>query len=300
MAWLGDDGERVKREVTFQRSKQNQNTSSAEPDSIESGFLFSIFRLPRNHPDPMPTLLAPPPPARIPRPPPELELPSVSFFGRTLEEYTRFFSLDLATLRRCAVVDVAAGPSSFTAEACRRGIDAVAIDPLYGSTLETLRTHVELDYAKMTAQIRAKPRMFRLKSFPSLNAAETDRRAAAGRFLADYEAHFAHGRYVGAALPRLPFFDGTFDLVLCAHLLFVYARRFDFEWHVAACRELARVSAGEVRIHPVCGADGRPYPELARLRRELATAGIRSEVVKVDYEFFVGAHSMLVLNPHSS
>jgi len=46
-----------------------------------------------------------------------MEPPSVSFFGRTFEEYTRFFALDPAALRRLAVLDVAAGPSSFTAEA---------------------------------------------------------------------------------------------------------------------------------------------------------------------------------------
>ena len=262
----------------------------------------------------MPVLTAPPPPRT------ELELPSVSFFGRSLDEYVRFFSLNIDDLRGRPVLDVAAGPSSFTAEACRRGIDAVAVDPLYGSSVETLATHVQLDYARMFAQMRAKPRLFKVgptfhsqdtlvshrtprKSsaipyyFTSIDAAEAERRAAAQRFLSDYESHFVHSRYVGASLPKLPFLDGAFDLVLCAHLLFTYAGSFDFDWHVAACRELVRVSAGEVRIHPVCGADGRLYPELDRLRRELLTAGIRSEVVDVDYEFFNGSDSMLVLNP---
>jgi hypothetical protein len=226
-----------------------------------------------------------------------MDLPDVSFFGRTLDEYTRFFALDPAALRRRAVLDVAAGPSSFTAEACRRGVDAVAVDPLYSRPVAGLRDQIGRDYERMFAQIRAKPRLFRLKAFPSLEAAEADRRAAAQRFLADYETHEAHGRYLGASLPRLPFLDGAFDLVLCAHLLFLHGRRFDFGWHVAACRELARVSGGEVRIHPVCGADGRPYPELEHLRRELLTCGITSEVVKTDYEFFAGSGSMLVLNP---
>ena len=83
--------------------------------------------------------------------------------------------------------------------------------------------------------------------------------------------------------------------MLCAHLLFIHAARFDFAWHLAACVELARVTGGEVRLHPVCGANGRPYPELGRLRRELDALGIGSAVVPVDYEFFVGSGSMLVL-----
>jgi hypothetical protein len=238
------------------------------------------------------TLTAPPPPPA----PPEIELPSVSFFGRTLAEYAQFFALDVSTFRGRAVLDVAAGPSSFTAEACRHGIDAVAVDPRYAGTPTELAELVERDYNHMLAQMRAKRRLFRFHSFASLDEAEADRRLAAQRFLADYAAHSHRGRYFGAALPRLPFFDGTFDLVLCAHLLFTYARHFDFAWHLAAAGELARVSAGEVRIHPLCGVDGRPYPELARLRRELRAAGVAGEVVKVDYEFFMGTGSMLVLN----
>jgi hypothetical protein len=198
------------------------------------------------------------------------------------------------------VLDVASGPSSFTAEACARKINAVAVDPLYGHGLDALATRVEADYHHMFAQMRAKSRLFRLKAFPSLDAAELDRTAAAQRFLADYDVHFVHNRYVGASLPLLPFFDGTFDLVLCGHLLFTYAKRFDFEWHVAACRELVRVTADEVRIHPLCGADGRPYPGLGRLRRELREHGIASEVRTIDYEFFVGSNSMLVLRRATS
>jgi len=230
---------------------------------------------------------------------PVMDLPAVSFFGRTLEEYTRFFGLDVAALRGRSVLDVAAGPSSFTAEAHRRGIDAVAVDPLYDRPHAELAGRVRDDYARMFAQIREKRRLFRFKHFPSFDAAETDRRAAASRFLADYEGNVRHGRYVRAALPHLPFLDDAFDLVLCAHLLFLYAQRFDFEWHVAACAELARVSHGEVRIHPVCGAGGKPYTELDRLRRRLEEQGVASAVVRVNYEFFAGSSSMLVLNPQS-
>jgi len=227
---------------------------------------------------------------------PQMELPAVSFFGRTLDEYRRFFSLNPAKLRNRNVLDVGAGPSSFTAEAWDKGIDAVAVDPMYGQSPNELSLRARDDYERMFAQMRAKPALFRLKSFPSFSDAETDRRAAARRFLADFEGNSRHGRYIRAGLPLLPFLDGAFDLVLCAHLLFIYASRFNFQWHLDACAELARVTGGEVRIHPVCGADGRPYAELGRLRCELDARCISSEVVPVDYEFFAGSGSMLVLN----
>lgn len=251
--------------------------------------------------------------------PPELERPSISFHGRSLDNYVRFFALDTDALRGQAVLDVGSGPSSFVAEACRRGADAVAVDPIYGVGPQALASRMRLDDERELAQMRTRPRSLEAggrtsppgarwphppnasaarsrANFSSFDEAEPDRRAAAQRFLADYEAHFTHGRYVGAALPQLPFLDRAFDLVLCAHLLFTRAKRFDFAWHLAACRELARVSAGEVRIHPLSGAGGRRHPELARLRRELRTQGVRSEVVPVSGEFRAGHRSMLVLN----
>ena len=225
----------------------------------------------------------------------ELEVPSVSFFGRTLAEYAQFFSIDVNALKGTSVLDVAAGPSSFTAEACRRGADAVAVDPLYGCTPAALATHVQIDYRRMLAQMRARPQLLRFRSFGSIDEAEASRRSAAERFLADYEQHFVHNRYLGASLPQLPFLDGAFDLVLCAHLLFVYAKRFDFSFHHEACRELVRVCRNEVRIHPLVGLGGKPYAELDRLCETLRAEGISSEIVLVDYEFFAGSDSMLVL-----
>jgi hypothetical protein len=50
----------------------------------------------------------------------------------------------------------------------------------------------------------------------------------------------------------------------------------------------------------LCGPDGKPYAGLARLRRELKTSGIASEVRALDYEFFAGANSMLVLRKGAS
>jgi SAM-dependent methyltransferase len=227
--------------------------------------------------------------------PAPLELRTVSFFGRTLDEYTQFFSLDVAALRGSTALDVAAGPSSFTAEANALGLNATAVDPLYGCTAEALAQYVQIDYRAMFAQMRAKPQLFRYRSFGSIDEAEVSRRAAAKRFLDDYAAHFVHGRYVGAALPALPFADASFDLVLCAHLLFTYARQFDFAFHLAACRELMRVSRREVRLHPILELNGQPYTHLAALRSALEAEGVASETVKVDYEFFAGADAMLVL-----
>ena len=243
----------------------------------------------------MPALaLAPAPVPRI-NPRSEIDSPSVSSVGRSLAECVQCFALDLAALKGRDVLDVAAGPSTFTAEACARKINAVAVDPLYGVPAVELVARVDEDFTRSSAAPREKPRSFRPRNLAAHGAAELERRAAAQRFLADYETHLHYGRYVCGALPRLPFFDGTFDVVLCAHRLFGAANPFDFEWHLAACRELARVSAEDARIFPLCDASGRPYPTLPRLRRELREGGIASEVRPVAFEFFGGTNSLLVL-----
>src|SRR5689334_809929 len=98
----------------------------------------------------MPTLARSP---QLPRPPaparPQLELPAVAFFGRTLAEYAAFFDLDVTALRGRDVLDVAAGPASFVAEACARRINAVAVDPLYTLAPAELADRVGTDYDRM-------------------------------------------------------------------------------------------------------------------------------------------------------
>lgn len=232
---------------------------------------------------------------------PEFALPKTHFFGRDLAEYRRLFALrDTHELRPGArVLDVAAGPASFAAEAASRGVAIAAVDPCYGARPETLAVLARADHARVAAQMRAKPGLLRpgAASFPDLESAITARRAAAERFLADYEAGFVVGRYVGAALPRLPFSDGGFDLTLCAHLLFLHAGLFDFEFHLSACRELLRVTrpGGEVRLHPLCGGDGRDYPRLGELLAVLAAEGVRATRVPVCGAFFHAATATLVL-----
>ena len=50
--------------------------------------------------------------------------------SRSFAEYIAFFNLDPNKLPG-RIVDVSAGASSFVAEATRRGVDALAVDPAY-------------------------------------------------------------------------------------------------------------------------------------------------------------------------
>jgi len=218
----------------------------------------------------MTTLIAP---RRTPAPPSARPGPA------TLDDYCRIFALEPAGLRGRAVLEVAAGLSTFALECARRGVDAAAVDPLYGEAPSALAARIR----------RADRPLF-------TPAGDRDGSSTASfRFLADYEANCRHGRYRRGALPALPFLDGAFHLVVCRRLLFSGDPRFDFEWHVNACAELMRVSSGEVRVHPLGSAAGRPYPALHRLRRELRARGIMARTVTTRPGFVTPGANLLVL-----
>lgn len=176
--------------------------------------------------------------------------------GRSLTDYVSAFALDLLLLRGRDVLEVAAGPSSFVAEACARRIDAVAVDPAY-----------DLPPAALAA------RWGRAGRAMGGTASDAEWRSSVERFLADYEASYCRGRYVWGGLPQLPFFDGTFDLVICGSLP---AGTDQGEALLAACHELLRVSAGEVRVRPAASPAGRLPAAWTRVRRELRAAGVES------------------------
>ncbi|WBQ06052.1 class I SAM-dependent methyltransferase [Kribbella sp. CA-293567] len=209
--------------------------------------------------------------------------------SRSYQEYEAMF--DLSELPG-SVLDCCAGGSSFTAEAAARGVDAVAVDPAYelpaAELLESVRRSLP-DGAQIVDQHAGS---FVWTWYGDPGRRDEMRIEAADRFLQDVSV--TPERYVAGGLPALPFEDGQFDLVLCSHLIFTWAGTYDRDWHLAALRELIRVSRDEVRIFPLvqqgAGEPVRYLPELLDALRP-----VRSEIRKVPYEFQAGADEMLVL-----
>ena len=74
-----------------------------------------------------------------------LVLDKVVLLGRTLDEYARYFALDLEALRGAEILDVASGVSSFTAEANARGLKVTAFDRIYELEPAVIQSHCEPD-----------------------------------------------------------------------------------------------------------------------------------------------------------
>lgn len=213
--------------------------------------------------------------------------------SRAYDEYVAFFDLQPDVLVGKRVLDCSAGASSFVARLCRRGIDAVAVDPAYDMAGDRLAEVARTGLRDGNAITGSFPDRFTWSWYGSVEAREKMRSRALAEFVLDLAEHPAH--YVGASLPHLPFDDGAFDLAVCSHLLFTWADQLGYDWHLAALRELLRV-AREVRVFPtVMQGAGDPVPFWDELVAQLRSDGAFAETRRVDYEFQVGAHEMLLL-----
>ncbi len=107
------------------------------------------------------------------------------------------------------------GPASVNAELSAAGYQVTSVDPIYAFPGEGIRARVDATYGTIIEQVKARPERYVWREFANPEVLGAIRLAAMERFLEDYDAGKAAGRYVEGALPSLPFDDETFDLALC-------------------------------------------------------------------------------------
>jgi SAM-dependent methyltransferase len=212
-------------------------------------------------------------------------------WGRSFDEYRSMFDLTDDDLRR-SIVDCGAGPASFNAEATRRGARVVSCDPLFQFDADQIRDRIAATYDTILEQTRQNREEFVWESIRSVEELGQVRMAAMMEFLDDYGGGKAQGRYLDAELPNLPLADGSFDLALCSHFLFLYTTQLGETFHRSAIREMCRV-ATEVRIFPLVALGGRRSPYVDQIDDELRCAGFSVSIENVAYEFQRGANQMM-------
>jgi hypothetical protein len=220
-----------------------------------------------------------------------VELDQIIPWGRSRHEYELMFGLrpDELSVRILGCGD---GPASFNAEMSEAGHSVISVDPIYAYSGPEIATRFEASSETIIQQVRATLDKWNWDYHRDPDGLLANRRTAAAKFLADYEAGRRAGRYQIASLPELPFSGGHFDLALCSHLLFLYSDHLSEEFHAQSVMELCRV-AREVRIFPLLALSHQPSPHIAPVRARLEQAGWLSEIVRVNYEFQIGGNEML-------
>ncbi|MFE2409491.1 hypothetical protein ACFXDE_14225 [Kitasatospora sp. NPDC059408] len=200
--------------------------------------------------------------------------------SRPLDEYCALFGLTRARLAALPgpVLDCPGGAAGLPAEARALGCRVIAADPAYALPPPAVAAHALAARAAMAAAMTTRPELYlpaRLLP-PDRYLRSWDR--ARRLYVADAAAH--PERYVAAALPRLPFADGTFALTLSGYLLFAYPERFAPARQLDALVELVRVTSpdGEVLVHPLHDGRGRACGHLDALRYALGERRVASEI----------------------
>lgn len=220
-----------------------------------------------------------------------LVLEKVVLLGRTFEEYGRYFGLETCALQNQRVLDVAAGVSSFCAEANARGIRTAAFDQIYQLSPETIQARCEPDLEAVTRNI-ALAKTYKWDFYKSPDGMREYRQRAYQSFLADYRTH-GEQRYVAGSLPHLPFRDREFDVTLVSYLLFVYDDHFDYAFHKASLLEIMRVTANEARCYPIVTFKAQRSRHLATLQADPDLKHFIFELVPTDFEFLIGSNYFL-------
>ena len=212
-------------------------------------------------------------------------------WGRSFDEYRRMFALCDGDLER-SVLGCADGPASFNAEATRRGAKVISADPLYRFPTSEIRDRIEATSKQILEQTRRNADEFVWEAIRSVEELGQVRMAAMHVFLDDYARGKDEGRYVAAELPALPFADGSFDLALCSHFLFLYTSQLGAAFHQDAIQEMCRVAA-DVRIFPLLALGGSRSAFVDSSAAYFRGTGHDVTIETVPYEFQCGGHHMM-------
>lgn len=227
------------------------------------------------------------------------QLDRVAFYGRTLLEYLKMFHIDdIHQLKRYdTILDCPSGASSFVAETNNKyRINTVGCDPLFDKVSRILQKQGEEDIEYVVKRVSLAPNLYNWDFYSSIEELRDYRKLALEQFISDYDVGRERKRYVKAELPKLPFDDKSFDLVLSGHFLFTYSHKFDFSFILSSILELLRVCSREVRIYPLQKSSSEPYELMTDLLNTLKKQyGITYHIVLVPFEFQKGSNMMLCL-----
>jgi hypothetical protein len=219
-----------------------------------------------------------------------MKLDRVVPFGRTLAEYRLMFNLTNADLQ-CQILDIAAGPASFTAEMYSLGYQVTAIDPIYHFSGTEIQQRFNDCVDLIIGQIENTSQDWVWKFHKSPADLRHNRELALQLFLADYTAGKIAGRYIAGEVPN-EIGNKSYDLILCSHFLLLYSAQLSWEFHCQTVTTLLQ-HTHELRIFPLLTLMFDRSPYLDRLCEHVEKMGYQTQIVPVEYELQPGGNEML-------
>jgi hypothetical protein len=220
-----------------------------------------------------------------------MKLDQVVPFGRSLNEYEHMFALSKADLQK-RIIGVADGPASFNAELTAKQGSIVSVDPIYALSPEGIQRRFDQVLPNIMHQVEATPDDWVWSYHQSPDQLKERRTQVTRDFVQDFTQAKNSDRYVTGTLPELQFKNGSFDLALCSHFLFLYADQFSLDFHLASIREMLRV-ASEARIFPILKLDLKHPSFLESLLKTLKEEQYETSIEIVPYELQRGGNEML-------
>lgn len=222
----------------------------------------------------------------------------ITFYGRSIKEYSLMFNLDFESLPKSQFIDIPAGPASFCSEARALGHGVLSIDPCYSKTSEELFKIGLEDIDYINEKIRATSRERVWDFYKDPDDLKCKQKSYLKAFIDDFSSeHISGNPYVSASLPNLPFENNTFDYALSGHFLFSFHSQIGYSLTLDSIKELTRI-AKEVRIFPLKSNEQSresEFPEMRRLLDDLSLHEINYRIEDSAFEFQKGANQVMIL-----
>lgn len=222
----------------------------------------------------------------------QLNLENIVITGRTFEEYSAFFGIDLEYLRGKKVLDCPSGASSFVATLKQESIQAKGVDILYNFDKKSIKQQGIKSIEKIYKDTSWMD-VYKMDFYKTKENHRFHRESALREFVDDYNDR----DYIFAKLPNLPFENNSFDILLSSHLLFVYDDRLDFDFHKNSIAEMLRV-AKEVRIFPLVDFKNSRVDEEKNFSPFVykILEEFQCEIIETDFEFQPRANRYLKIS----
>lgn len=205
-------------------------------------------------------------------------------------DYRQMFDLSDRDLSK-KILDFPGGIASFNAECYQSGINITSGDECYSLNTDEMKSYAKKRFDFCEKHLREHLENLRSQNEDFINKILVSWTKSLDTFLEDYPKGITQKRYLSMSLPKLPYDDHAFHLILCKDLLFHSNASSNIK-REEIISELCRVGE-EVRVFPLLNEKGVMTEELGPILMILQQNNFGVEVREVPYQIRKGENAML-------